>query len=260
MQFKPFDNEAFEKFVNKEYETNPHEIFSVEFEGEKYWVKKGRKTSSNLFHHLCYKLLPFEFLIPVENKTAKESILFESNKLIEFKAKGIHVPDVIGSNEKFFVMSDCGLTMYHYLKYGNPTKKEFNDYLNLYLYELCKIHNSASFHGGAQSRNFTYFDNRVFAIDLEDSFSSIDIETLQFRDLLLLLLSMTKIDNHDISYKDIIIKYISLTNNENFIKKFKQLSIKLSFLTKLNSIDSIHKILPRDAKNFCKLLLELQKL
>lgn len=261
MQFKPFEDKAFEAFVTKEYKKNPNEIFQVEYEGEKFWVKKGRKTSSNLFHHICYKLLPFEFLIPVENKTEKESILFETNKLMLFKAKGINVPEVIGSNERFFVMSDCGEQVYVCLRQKDIKEDDFNKYLNAYIKEVAKIHNAGFFHGGAQCRNFTSNDEKVFAIDLEDSFSNeVDIKTLQFRDLLLLLISMSKIDITAFSYQSIIDKYVAYTDNKEVISKLNQLPLKLQFLKKLNTVIWIHKKLPRDVKEFCNLLDALEKL
>lgn len=259
--YKAFEDKQFESFVTKEYENNSNEIFFVEYEGNKYWVKKGRKTSSNLFHHLCYKLLSFEFLIPVESKSAAQSVTFESNKLIEFKNKGINVPEVMGANEKFFVMSDCGQQVYVYLRQAGLTKEVFNNYLDKYICEVAKIHNAGLYHGGAQSRNFTFTDGNVFAIDLEDSFdSNTDIKTLQFRDFLLVLISMSKVDTIEFDYKDIINCYIEKTGNEEVVPKLKALAKKLQFLKKLNSIEWVHHKLPRDAKEFCNLLDALDAL
>ena len=254
-QFKAFEDKNFEEFVTEENKKNSDEIFSVEYEGKKYWVKKGRKTSSNLFHHLCYKILPFEFLIPVESKTEAQSVAFESNKLIEFQKNGINVPEVIGATKNFFVMSDCGQQVYVYLRDKSVSLEQFDFYLETYINEVAKIHNANLYHGGAQSRNFTYKENKVFAIDLEDSFDvNVDVDTLQFRDLLLLLLSMSKVDTIEFEYKNIINSYIEKTGNKKVIEKLKLLSNKLQFLKKLNDITWIHNKLPRDAKEFCKLL------
>lgn len=258
--FKAFKDKAFETFVMHANAKNDNEIFDVEYEGKKYWIKKGRKTSSNLFHKLAYKLLPFEFLIPVMSKTPKESVLFESNKLMAFKESGLNVPEVMGSNENFFVMSDCGMSVYAYLKYQNLSQEEFEMGLNKYILEVCHVHNKGFFHGGAQSRNFTYVNGTISAIDLEDSFDeSVDLKTLQFRDLLLILLSMTKVDNFDFSYNHIIHSYIEQTNHKDFLNRLRELSLKLKFLVGLNSVSWIHNMLPRDVKGFCKLLEELQK-
>ncbi len=259
--FKPFEDKELESYVMQESQKNEKEIFPIEYNNEKYWVKKGRKTASNLFHHLCYKLLPFEFLIPVVSKSEEEAVLFESNKLISFKEKGLNTPEVVGSNSSLFVMCDCGMQVYVYLRKQDVKGEEFHYYLDKYIQEVAKIHNVGLFHGGAQSRNFTYSQEKVYAIDLEDSFEhSVDIETLQFRDLLLLLLSMTKVDNFEFSYSDIINKYIEYTKNDDFVSKLKILARKLNFLVRMNSVSWIHNLLPRDVKGFCYLLKSLQEL
>lgn len=170
MNFIKFENKDFEVFVTKEFEKSDQEIFSIIYEGKKYWIKKGRKTSSNIFHKLFYKILPFEVLLPVESKTEKESIIFETQKLIKFERLGINVPKVMGSNENFFVLSDCGTHIYDLMRQSKD-EEFFNEILKKYILQLCKIHNSRQYHGGAQSRNFTFFENKVFVIDLEDSFS-----------------------------------------------------------------------------------------
>ena len=258
--FKEFESKEFEQFVIKENSKNSNEIFAIDFQGHKYWVKKARKTSSNIFHKSCYKLMSYELLKPVLTKSPPEAILFETNKLISFKSNGLNVPDVIGSNENFFVLSDCGRNVYGYLKLIGTSKKEFYYYVDKYILELCKIHNANMFHGGAQSRNFTYLNGKIYAIDLEDSFDdTVDLKTLQFRDLLLLLLSMSKVNNFE-NYKYIIELYINNTKNKDFIVKLKELSLKLKFLIQLNKTSWIHQLFPKDVKGFCKLLEELQKL
>lgn len=260
-QFKAFEDKKFEQFVTEKNKENSDEIFSVDYEEKKYWVKKGRKTSSNLFHKLCYKLLKFDVLLPAQTKSAEEAVLFESNKLIEFKENGINVPEVMGSNKDFFVLNDCGITVYTFLRLNNINCKDFYNYLDKYILLVCKIHDRGFFHGGAQSRNFTYSDNKIFAIDLEDSFdSTVNLKTLQFRDFLLLLLSMTKVDNFEFKYEYIINLYIKKSENKDFLDKLRELSKKLSFLVSMNKVRWIHRLLPRDAKGFCNLLEELQQL
>ncbi|RXK12256.1 kinase [Halarcobacter mediterraneus] len=259
--FIPFEDKDFETLVKQEFKNSQKEIFSLEYQNKKYWIKKGRKTSSNIFHKIFYRLLPFEVLIPVETKTAVESILFETTKLKKFDTLGVDVPKVIASNEEFFVLSDCGRDIYGYLKYSDASQKQFDLYLKKYILALGNIHNLNEYHGGAQSRNFTYSQNKVFAIDLEDSFDkSVDIITLQFRDLLLLLLSMSKIKNYDFSYKEIVYLYVEETNNSHFINKLKDLSKSLRFLIFLYNKDFIKNIMPRDLKDFCRLLKELEEL
>jgi tRNA A-37 threonylcarbamoyl transferase component Bud32 len=250
----------FETFVVKLNKQNDNEIFSFEYNSEKFWLKKARATSSNLFHKFCFKFFSYDILIPVESKLPEESVIFESSKLELFLEYSINVPRTIFKNKDFFVMSDSGNAIYSYLKKGDISSSEFYYYLDKTVDALCEIHNKGFYHGGAQTRNFTYKNGKVFAIDLEDSFDNnkADLKTLQFRDFFLLLLSMTKVDNFDFSYSHIIDKYIEQTKNNDFKEKLEDLYSSLDFLVKLNQNSLFHKIFPRDVKGFCKLLEELR--
>lgn len=256
-----FDDKVFEELVTKENEKNPAEVFSFEYKSKKYWVKKQRATKSNIFHKIFYKLTSIDILVPVEDKTPKEALLFEVNKINQFSNEGISSSNIIGIGKDFFVMSDTGVHIYELLKNNNIKKNEFYYYLDKIIFILASIHKKNFYHGGAQTRNFTYKDGIVSVIDFEDSFDeTINLKVLQLRDLMLLLLSMTKVDTFSFSYGYIIEKYIKESENYTFITELKNIARKMNFLVKLNKITFFNKIFPRDVKGFCKLLEELNKL
>jgi tRNA A-37 threonylcarbamoyl transferase component Bud32 len=237
------------------------DIFSLEFQEKKYWVKKARGTFSSNLHKFYYKLFPFEVLIPVETKTGQETIAFETSKLELFQQKGINTPKVMFKNDTFFILEDCGRNINSYLRKRDITKEQMYYYLDLLITQLANIHNNNLFHGGAQARNFTYKEGNVYAIDLEDSFENIDLEILQFRDLLLFLLSLTKIRaSFDVDYNFIIEKYIALTAKTHTKERVKNLVNKISFLINLSQIKWINRLLGRDVKSFFKLFTSLKKL
>lgn len=253
---------SLEELAKDEYQINTHEIFSIVYNGEKYWVKKARPTRSTFWHRLFYALFSFDVLIPSENKSGQETILHETSKLNLFRNKGIHTPFVMYQCDDFFILEDCGETLNTLTRNKSITKEQMYYYLDKLLFELAEIHNQNLFHGGAQTRNFTYKNNHVYAIDLEESFDSrIDISVLQFRDLLLLLLSFVKIKaSFELDYKYIIQKYISLTHNEAMIDKLKKLANKISFLIYLSDKPWIRKFLGSDAKGFFTLFKILKAL
>ena len=128
---------------------------------------------------------------------------------------------------------------------------------------MAKIHNFGLFHGGSQLRNFTYKENKVFVIDFEESFSkNIDIKTLQYRDLLLFLLSFLKLKELKlkIDYEKIIDKYVKLTNNIEFKEKLINFSKKLRFFLWLYRKDFIKKRVGSDVKYFFELIEILNKM
>ncbi|MCP4971708.1 MAG: hypothetical protein GY932_14070 [Arcobacter sp.] len=141
----------FEDLILKLNKENDKEIFSFFYENKKYWLKKARATSSNIFHKICYKLFSYDILVPVENKSPKESLYFESAKLKLFLENGIDVPKVVFRNNECFVMSDSGNTVYEYIKKDDIVKDEFEYYLNNMITLLSKVHNYGFYHGGAQS-------------------------------------------------------------------------------------------------------------
>ncbi len=162
----------------------------------------------------------------------------------------------------FFVLEDTGKNLNSFLK-KNIDESKFYYFVENLLIELSKIHNSKEFHGGAQIRNFTYKNEKVFAIDFEESFeSNTTLETLQFRDFLLFLLSFTKLKklSFEVNYNYIIDKYIELTNNKNVIYKLKNIGKRLKFFIYLSQNSFLKKFLGSDVINFFKLLKILNSL
>lgn len=237
------------------------DIFSLDYENEKIWVKKARGTFSSNLHKFYYKIFPFEVLIPVETKTGQQTIKFETLKLDLFREKGISTPNVLFKNNDFFILQDCGKNVNSYIRKRDITEEKMYYYLDLLINQLALIHNNGLFHGGAQARNFTYKEGKIYAIDLEDSFINIPLEVLQFRDVLLFLLSLTKTRaSFDLDYNYIIEKYIELTQKTEIKTRLKKLANKISFLIYLSQITLINSFLGRDVKGFFKLFIILKKL
>ncbi|MEA3554584.1 MAG: RIO1 family regulatory kinase/ATPase [Campylobacterota bacterium] len=253
-----------EEFIKYEISLNDSEIFSVNFEDKKYWIKKARETKSTNMHKLFYAIFNIDVLLPVEYKNGQESIVYEVEKLKRLKTYGVNVPYVIYQDKNNFVLEDCGQAIYGYIREPKITEDKMYYFINKSIEQLSIIHNNNDFHGGAQCRNFTYKDDKVYVIDFEESFinqeqnsrnKNIDIKTLQFRDLLLFILSLTKNKaSFEIDYKMIILYYIKITNNNDFINRFKSLINKISFLTYLSKIGFIYNFMGKDLKSFFRLI------
>jgi tRNA A-37 threonylcarbamoyl transferase component Bud32 len=242
--------------------SNKNEIFSIEFENKRYWVKKARPTVPNTIQTLFYKFLPFELLIPSQAKSAQEALNHETQKLLLFHKMGIPTPNVIYSCNDFFILEDVGTAIHAIIRQKDISEEQLYYYIDKVIETLALIHNKNQFHGGAQTRNFTYKNGDIFAIDLEESFeSNVESKTLQFRDLLLLLLSFVKIKaDFELDYKHIIEKYVMLTGNTFVVARLKKLARKISFLLFLGEIQWIKKLLGSDVKGFLQLFKTLQKL
>jgi len=257
-----FKTQKFIEFIKAKNSINNDDIFSVIFQEKKMWIKKGRETGSSKLHRFYYILFPFEILIPVQSKTGQEVIEYETGKIELFKTLGINTPNVLYKDKELFVLEDCGKNVNSYIRKRDICEEKMYYYIDKVIEVLSKIHNSGNFHGGAQARNFTYNNETVYAIDLEDSFShDIELETLQFRDLVLFLVSLTKTRaSFDLDYNYIIEQYISLTKNDSFKLKLIELANKISWLLYLCDINFINNLLGRDVKGFIKLFRTLQHL
>lgn len=206
------------------------------------------------------KFYLFELLMPSLPKSAKEALVHETAKLELFRSKGINVPKVVFQCDDFFILEDVGVAIHALIRNQHITQEKMYYYINKVIELLATIHNKNQFHGGAQTRNFTYKEGKVFAIDLEESFtSSIDIETLKFRDFLLLLLSFVKIKaSFELDYEYIIQQYVALTKNKEISSNLKKLANKISFLIYLSEIKWINKLLGSDVKGFFVLFKTLK--
>lgn len=255
--YKSLEEMAWEKV-----DLNSSEIFSIEFENQKYWVKKARQTKPNKIQSFFYTFLPFELLMPSLGKSGKEALEHETAKLELFRNNGINAPKVVYKCDEFFILEDVGETLNTLTRNRAISEEKMYYYVDKLLEELSKIHNNNLFHGGAQTRNFTYQDGKVYAIDLEESFDkSIDTKVLQFRDVLLLLLSLVKIKAcFNLDYNYIIQKYVDLTQNFEVINQLRKLANKISFLIYLSKLPWVNKLLGSDVKAFFKLFCILQKL
>ena len=162
---------SLEEIANKEYLLNDNEIFSFNYEDKKYWLKKARATRPNKIQKFFYKFFSFELLIPSLEKTKFEALQYETSKLKRFKSIGINTPKIAYKCDSFFILEDCGKTV-HSLIRKNVIEEDLYYYIDLVVEELSTIHRNGLFHGGSQTRNFTYQDGKIYTLDLEESFDS----------------------------------------------------------------------------------------
>ncbi len=234
------------------------DVFSIVYENKKLWVKKARMTGSRRFHKLVYGIYKHPLIIPVANKDLKQAVAHESSKIQRLYKLGVSVPKVIKTTNEYFILEDCGPTV-NDLMHKQLIDKPM-DLFEKIIIELATLHNLKEFHGSSQIKNFTYTDGQVYFIDFEESFDKkVDIEELQFRDLFLFLLSLSRLDG-EFNYEKLLQKYIALTHNEKIIGKFHTLITKVSFLMKLIKNKTIWKFLDNDTKGIYKLLLQLKEI
>lgn len=253
-----------EQAVQQALVQNPSmDVQSIIIDDQKVWIKKARATQSSKLHKFYYFLFRLEILLPVKEKTEIEALDFEVNKIKHFKLLGINTPDILLETKEYFVLKDAGKMVNSYIRKRDITKERMYYYIDKVIDVLAQIHNSNLYHGGAQFRNFTYLDGKVYVIDLEDSFEDqVDLKTLQFRDFFLMLLSLTKTraTSFDLDFTYAIHKYINETNNIEFKQRLQNMANKISWIIAISEWKIMQKIMGRDVKGFFRLMREIQEL
>ena len=252
-------NSSLQRLIEEKILSTPRiEVFSLDYNGKKHWVKKARKTGSNLLHRFTYTLTKNPILTPVEKKSAKSALQYESSKLKRLHDRNIRVPNVILVEKEYFVIEDCGPNISYLFK--KKLVKNPQELLEKAITELAKLHNQNEYHGGPQIKNLTYKNNMVYFIDFEESFSdTINLKDLHFRDLFLFLYSISR-RNIEIDYSALLHTYINITNNRTIVSQFQKLIASVSFLMKLLENKFIWNIIDKDTKSVYKLFKQLHSL
>lgn len=247
----------FKRAISEATLINKKEVFSFEFKGKRYWIKRARRSGSNLAHHLAWKITKIPLLIPVEAKTPEETLEFEAQKLKRLKSLGVLVPSVESIEKEFFVMEDSGKSVRHHLREAKSSKERQIIYKKLFE-AIALLHKADEYHGASQIRNFTYKDDRVYIIDFEESFSKdIDIKILQFRDIFLLLFSLAK-DRFDIDYREYLLYYSKVSGNSEIFDRLRDFISRVEFIEKIIGFKPLYGVLDKDTKALYRLIGELK--
>jgi RIO-like serine/threonine protein kinase len=232
------------------------EILSFEWNGEKYWLKRARKTGSNLLHHAVWRLSHFPLLVPVEHQSPREALEHESTKLRRLATEGIPVPELLLQNDDYFVMAHTGPTLrsllYRKAADERLTRKVFG--------ALAALQRTGEYHGGSQLRNLTWTGETIAFIDFEEKFDSgADLKLLQLRDLFLLLFAFAK-DRIPLDYASHIRLYCEESGNRDFDRQLREMIRPLGWVERIVAFPPLWKVLDKDTRATYRLFQEIKKL
>lgn len=253
------ENESLHQSVQEVLRAQPkREVIPLDHAGKRYWIKRARPTGSNPLHRIAWYLTRLPLLVPVLRQNAAQALRHESSKLQRLKSAGLPVPEVVERNDGYFVLEDAGPSMHSALREGLLPKSE-ESYGQVFD-ALGRLHRSGEYHGGSQLRNFTWKNGTVHYIDFEENFApSIPLDTLQFRDLFLLLFSLAK-DRHPVEYAPMIARYREQSGNIWAESRLREFARSLALLERLAAFPPVWNLLDKDSKATYRLLQELKKL
>lgn len=118
-----------------------------------------RETCSALFSSLLFKV----WINP--NKLRLGGIAFEAQRLRHLKKQGIAVPNVLILTPEYLVMSHTGESVQDRLSRTNNSPALLHSIVDA----LVDLHTRKQWHGGAQIRNLTVQDQKIYRIDFEEN-------------------------------------------------------------------------------------------
>lgn len=225
-----------DQYITDIEKTYPAKVSRIASEGEVFYLKRNiekkvaAKKTMNLLQKFLADVLKIKILAPTAN--TKQHSTHEADKITSLREEGLNVPKVHYSCSEYFIMEDCGQRLKDILREENIDK---TFYLKEAVKNLSLLHNCGFAHGGSQIRNFTVKGEEVYMIDFEERVQKKHLSAIQFRDVLVFLISIASLRSNDIYYYDILKVYEEHSNSENSIlNKILKLTNRLSFLGKLS--------------------------
>lgn len=214
----------------------PDKVSKLTADNKTFYLKRNiekkifRKRIMNFIQFFLADVLQLKVFAPTANTTKLST--HESDKITELKKSGLKVPNIYYSSPEYFIMGDCGDRLKDILKIKNINK-------NLLLQEAIKtlalLHNAGFAHGGAQIRNFTYKNNKVYMIDFEEKVRDRHLSAIQFRDVLVFLISVASLRSKDINYLSILKTYEKHSHSDkDTFEKIIKISNRFYFIGKLS--------------------------
>lgn len=178
---------------------SPTRVRKELWRGRPIWIKKAVLSKSTVFHKVQQFLSPFipAALRPTVSRGGKEALQQEARRIAELNDVGFVVPEVLAITDDWLILSDIGLTLHTLLLGHNRPNPEFViTTVSACARELGLMHRAGFYHGRAKLNDFIWTpDERIGFIDFEEDVSSLTIESVQAREIWLMLTSVSRISH-----------------------------------------------------------------
>ena len=209
---------------------NDERVFSFEFDGQKFWLKRIEKSIEGSFLTKIFKPNPYK------------SFAAEIKKLEILNEANAPAPKLVLKSDEFFVIEDVGEPISQLLKYSNDENFKHEILLKA-ARALAGLHALNFAHGRPALRDIAIKNGEVKFLDFESKFFSNDLELRKCRDLLVLIheLYRQKISNELV--REVINEYLAAGGGQIYsrslqlIVKFKPLYYLLKPFKPLNKKD-----------------------
>ncbi len=155
-------------------------------EGQRIWFKQPVPPKARVWHKI-QKFLAGTINHPILRVTVSNggasALRAEAQRLIEFKERGFHAPEVLAVYDDMIVMTDAGPQLRAYL----DQLQSYDERLTLLkttMQEMARLHQSGLAHGRPYMRDMTWDGEKIGFLDLEeDPLKVMPLSTAQARDV-----------------------------------------------------------------------------
>lgn len=238
----------------------PEKITRLTCDGDIYFLKRRftdrllRRKLMRFVQRFLVNLLGLKVLVPTVNVRLSSS--YEPRKIIKLAELGINVPRVVYFNDDYFIMTECGETLKSFVKH-HPEQSD--TYLQEAICHLAELHNRGHAHGGAQIRNFAVKDGRICLFDFEEIVPEKYCEEVQFRDILIFLISLSRSKGLQVDYRGLLDAYEEAAQVKGNTQKIVRLAQRFRWLARLSS-SSFATVLGKDIYYLSLLISHLLEL
>lgn len=175
-------------------------VYAIRHAGQRFMVKQaapGRSLPRALGGALLVRFLAgyWPRLAPLRLGN-EEQLHYEAERLRTMRAQGQAVPEVVVVSDDHLIMQDVGPPLTQVMRTLDPTGQA--ELVCRVAAELAEFHRRGHWHGGAQLRNHTQSDGRLYRIDFEEPLDrTLSLPARQAMDLMLLVHSATAIKAFD---------------------------------------------------------------
>lgn len=223
---------------------NPTRPALLHHEGNAYVVKFARKEAGRKWREissaLCSSLLFKVWINPKHLQLG--GISYEAKRLIELKQHNIAVPEVLLLTPGYLVMTYTGQSVQSHL---NQTPKN-PKLLHTIVESLVELHTHGQWHGGAQVRNLTIYEQKIYRIDFEENTGkAMPLHLAQAYDVLLCFNSLLHYLHDDLKMGSNLLKqYLQASPNPLVKQALQQVNRHLQRLQRL-----LLPLMPRKLRN-----------
>lgn len=168
----------------------------IDYENTPYIVKFERREKGRIWREwssaiVCWLLFQTKICPSLLHAG---SIQHEASRLRELRAHHLNVPNILLEQPHYIVMEYCGESIEKQLK-SNPTAPHL---LFAIVESLISLHQAGQWHGGAQIRNLTLKNSKIYRIDFEENTgNAMPLHLAQAYDMLLCFNSLSPFLKHN---------------------------------------------------------------